>query len=497
MSENSTGIADSPGAADQLTDILLVLDKELKKIMAVKGINKNGELETVDPKNENENQFLRVDKNGDPFSNFFSNFISQLKHPTRFQFFRVPITAAMNVAKNLQEKLGNLLKEGEEINSPYKVKSTAVKEVAGENKTGQNQGKETSIQHPSSQNQDTMETTQNTPQNGEPRFKAEQVDWETLSNLGLSKEKLEKLGVLNDLLKGYKTNVLVPVSLNLGTAITRLDARLSLQPGENNTAVMAIHGIRKEPSLHFPFFGHEFSDEDKQNLLATGNMGRIVNLTNSKTGEAIPSIISVDKLTNELVALRTERIKIPDEIKGIKLDEQQKQTLSEGKPLYLEDMVSTKGDLFNAHVQFNADKCYVEFLFNEKAKLFLNKTPEGEVPKVLRGKELSPEQQSELKEGKTIYLAGLEDKKGQPYNGYFTLNKETGKIDFSFSAPSKLKEKIQPAEAHKTQVAVNSEGKTNEATKKLKEPLKKGQTTPTAAQKTQQKQRKQGGRKVG
>jgi hypothetical protein len=31
----------------------------------------------------------------------------------------------------------------------------------------------------------------------------------------------------------------------------------------------------------------------------------------------------------------TEFIKIPDEIKGVKLNDEQKQTLMEGKPLYL------------------------------------------------------------------------------------------------------------------------------------------------------------------
>ena len=93
-------------------------------------------------------------------------------------------------------------------------------------------------------------------------------------------------------------------------------------------------------------------------------MGRVVSLVNSKTGELMPSIISVDRLTNELIALKTEFVKIPDEIKGVKLNEEQKQILMEGKPLYLEGMISKKGDEFSANVQFNADKRYVEFLFD-------------------------------------------------------------------------------------------------------------------------------------
>lgn len=76
-----------------------------------------------------------------------------------------------------------------------------------------------------------------------------------MSNLGLSKERLEKLNVLEPLLKGYKTNELVSISLNLGKVISKMDARLSLQPDDKGQLVVAIHGIRKEPQLHYPFLG--------------------------------------------------------------------------------------------------------------------------------------------------------------------------------------------------------------------------------------------------
>jgi len=262
-----------------------------------------------------------------------------------------------------------------------------------------------------------METTQTTPETSEYRYKPEQIDWETMNNLGLSKEKLEKMNLLDPLLKGYKTNELVPVSLNLGTAVTRMDARLSLQPNDDGQIVVAIHGIRKEPNLNFEFFGHKFNQDDKDNLLNTGNMGRVVNLTNPKTGETIPSIISVDRLTNELVALKTDFIKIPDEIKGVKLDETQKQTLMEGKPLQIEGMISKKGTEFSATVQFNADKRYVEFLFDRSGNKQSqnNQTSQQnqsqEAPRTFRGKELDDEQYNKFKAGQTVYVDGLIDKK--------------------------------------------------------------------------------------
>lgn len=452
---------------EELSDILLVLDKRKMKIQAVTGIRDDGELKTTDPIKENQNQFMRIDKTGDLFSNFFSNFFSQIKNPTNFSFFRVSGADAVNAADKMQKQIDNPTTQGVDLMNKLEVKTDELQDKLTLNKT-------------------IMEDTSKQIKNGEYRYQPEQIEWETMSNLGLSKEKLEKLNVLEPLLKGYKTNELVSVSLNFGKVISKMDARLSLQPNDKGQLVVAIHGIRKEPQLNFPFFGHEFSKEDKNNLLTTGNMGRVVDLKNLKTGEMMPSVISIDRLTNELIALKSEYIKIPDDIKGIKLNEAQKEILREGKPLYLEGMLSKKGDSFDATVQFNADKRYVEFLFDhgkqeQKVKNKIQTENKGslkEIPNTFRGKELNSDQYQQFKEGETVYLTGLIDKKGVEYNGYITLNKENGTTDFSFQHPDIYTDKIKPTESHKTQTAVNSEGKTNETTKNIKEPLKSAQKRP-------------------
>ncbi|GEM53734.1 MULTISPECIES: DUF4099 domain-containing protein [Bacteroidota] len=471
MSEETTNKQEMP---EQLSDILLVLDKEKMKIQAVKSIDENGKMETVDPTKKNQNQFMRVDKSGDFFSNFFSNFFSQLKNPTNFSFFKVPAPIAVEKAQEMQKQVDKPTPEGEKVMKEHEVKTEPQQDKKQEN-------------------QNNMATTQTTPEASEYRYKPEQIDWDTMKNLGLSKEYLEKRNLLDPLLRGYKTNELLPIGINLGSTILRTDARLSLQQGEDGNVIVAIHGIKKEPNLHFEFFGHKFTDEDKKNLLETGNMGRVVNLTNSKTGELMPSIISIDRLTNDVIALRTDFIKIPDEIKGVKLNDEQKQTLMEGKPLKLDGMISAKGTEFSATVQFNADKRYVEFLFdrNNSNRQTQNngqsnqQSQPQEAPKTFRGKELTDEQHKDFKAGQTVYIDGLMDKKGQPYQGYITFNAETGKTNFQF--PSQVKAQAKPAEAHKTQTAVNSEGKTNEATKNINEPLKSGQQRP----KNKQQQEKQ------
>ena len=471
------------GGLKPSTDTLIVLNIHTNQVEMVKGIDQDGNLQKVPPQEKKDNeQLIRVDKHGDLFSNFFSNFYRQLKNPTHFNFFQVSEYDAVNTAKDLQKYVDQASPEEKEKLKDYEVLP----------------------QHNNNpKNQNTMD---NNTDNQEYRFQLEQIDWKTMEKFGLNQEKLEKMNAMDSLLRGFKTNTLIPITINLGTAVSKMDVRLSLQTGDTGQVAVHLHGIRKEPNLNNKFLGHQFSDEDKKNLKETGNMGRVVDLVNPKTDEIIPSVISRDRLTNELVAYRAEYMKIPDEIKGIRLNEHQKQILLEGKPLYLEGMTSKKDELFDATVQFNADKRYVEFLFNnnqnqQQSQYHHNQQQtqhtDKEAPKVFRGKELDDSQYEKFKAGQTIYIDGLTDAKGKAYQGYITFNKETSKTEFSFTHPNKLKE-AKPTEDHNTQTAVNTQGKTNEATKNVKEPLESKQQQPANQQQEdqQKKVRKPRGQKL-
>ncbi|MDY3526059.1 DUF3945 domain-containing protein [Riemerella anatipestifer] len=473
-------------AEEQWTDLLLVYDQEEQQIRAVKGLDKDGQLETVPPVPAHEQDFMKVDPHGNILSNFFSNFLRQVKNPSHFSFFKIPIPNLLKVQLTpedlqpykIQPQEYQSLNQNtmEQTNEPQEVKDTQeVKNTTQE------------VNETPSQN-----TADEATQEQNYRYELDDIDWNTMNSLGLSKEYLEKRNLLEPLLKGYKTDRLVPISMNLGSAVTRFDARLSLRKDNEGKVSVAIHGIRKEPQLDYPFFGHEFTQEDKENLLKTGNMGRVVELTNVKTGEKIPSIISIDELTNEIVALRQEYIKIPDEIKGIKLNEEQKQTLMEGKPLFLEGMISNKGEPFNTNVQFNAEKRYVTFLFDENLTQKINTQPTfEEAPKELRGRKLTEEQYKVFSQGKPLYLEGLESKgTGKVYNGYFTYNQDTGKVKFTFQNPNKQQKEDKVTRQAKE---INKKAKENKTTttttqtttKTQKEATNKGvKTTTTTTKRT-------------
>src|SRR5690606_37872265 len=191
---------------EQLSDVLLVMDKEKKKIQAVTGVDENGKLKTVDATKKNQSQFMRVDRAGDLFTNFFSNFWRQLKDPTHFSYFKVPAKEAVETAKEMQKQVDAPTKEGEAVMAKHEVKEP--KEQQQETKKDVEAPKATP-------------ETQQAQEKNEYRYKAEDIDWQTLGQFGISKERLEKDGQLDLLLKGYKTNKVYPISVNFGSAIMR------------------------------------------------------------------------------------------------------------------------------------------------------------------------------------------------------------------------------------------------------------------------------------
>jgi hypothetical protein len=438
-------------------DVLLVKEKGSAELNAA-NIDKDGKLKTTAPDERNPD-FLKIDRNSNVLENFFENFMRQAKDPTRFEFFRVPMEKFQEVIQKLQDAFRNPDKpENKEFIDMHRVepKDFLKKEAQ----------------------------TQEQPKAKEFAINPDLVNWEKFERYGINREKLEKSGDLVKLLDYQKTG-LVPVSIRLDGEMQPFytDGRFSLRKQEDGTFSPAVHLIRHKPDLERPYFGIKFTEEDKQNLLKTGNLGRIVE-AEFKQGEKTPILLSLDKLTNELIAFRKEWLKVPDTYKGVQLNEEQKRELGEGKAVRVEDMTSSKGTKFSADVQFNADKRYFELIFDNNKKQEQSQK-EGDIPKTFRKKELTEDQRSSLGEGKTVKIEGLKDKKGEKYSGYITLNKETGKTDFIF--PKDYKDalaagKVIPDDRHKTQVATNSEGKTNEATKNLKEPLKQGQTAPDEKQ---------------
>lgn len=410
---SKTQVTENP----QMSDIVLVLDKMELLIQAVSEINKNGKYSTVPADKEHQNSFLKIDRYATFFENFLKNFWSQLKDPTHFGLFTMKEEEfdkpeVKQAIEDLAE--GKKTKAVEEFLKKYEITPKNQTEQSINNQNSEAMAKKNKTQQPVVEANDQQ-------QNNQYRYNESMINWDQLKNFGLSREYLQERGLLDSMLKGYKTNQLVPINLNFGSAVLRTDARLSLQQSNTGEVVLAIHGIRKQPELERPYFGHIFSEEDKKNLLETGNMGRVVELK-GRNGEYIPSFISLDKMTNEVVAMRAENVYIPNEIKGVQLTDQEKNDLREGKKVYIEGMIAKSGNEFNAHIQVSAERRGIDFIF-ENDRIF-NRTALG-------GVELTKQQIEDLNAGKAIFVEDMQRKDGELFSSYVKLDEATGRPNYT------------------------------------------------------------------
>ena len=446
-------------------------EAEVGKLSVVSNIDEKGMLKTSPAEEVNQGNFLKFNSRDGLLKNFMENFLKQFNKPKHWGLYKV---LADNVGQGI-ENLKTMLQNKQNPDNQQKIKDIQL------------------------DFEDYLPQQKNAT-----AINPERVDWKMLETLGLSKEKLEQSGELDKILNWQKTNLL-PIAIPVGDITIHTEARLAFRTDEEGKISLAVHSLRKEPQLDFPYMGHKFSNEEKETLLATGNLGKTIEVM-PKNGEPFSAYISIDPQTNELIALRADRISIPQEIKGVTLSDGQYKDLVEGKAVKVEGMTSKNGKSFDATLQVNAEKKGIEFIFWNRTSLQERKVQNQElgqshegVPHKLCGLELSYKQREALDNGRTLYLKNMVDKEGNPFNAYVRMDKEQNRPRFYKWNPDKKQDngKVEAiAEGNKTQVAVNNYGKTNEATKDLKEPLKYQQTQPTEAQQAKQEQKAKRGRKI-
>ena len=446
-------------------------EKEAGKLSVVSGIDDKGNLKTTEAIAANQAAFLKFNNKDGLLKNFMTNFLKQFYNPTHFGLYKV-------LADNVEQGVDNLRTMLQSREKPESKQQLAEIGVSFEDY----------LPH----------------QKNATAIDPEKVDWKMLDSLGLYRERLEQSGELEKMLNWQKSN-LVTIAVPIGDTTIYTEARIAFRTEDSGNIGLAIHPLRKEPQLDFPYMGYKFSPEEKETLLTTGNLGKTIEVI-PKNGEPFSAYVSIDPQTNEIIALRADRVNIPKEIKGVTLSDAQYKDLVEGKAVKVEGMTAKSGKSFDALLQVNAEKKGIEFIFdnNRGFKERQLQTQQQGVPHKLCGLELSEKQREALDSGRTLYLKNMVDKQGQPFNAYVRMDKEQNRPRFYKWNPDKKQETgkekvVAVAEEHKTQVAVNNHGKTNEATKNVKEPLKTGQTQPTAAQKQKQdenKQKKSRGRKM-
>ena len=517
-------------------DVLVVRDEKTGEISVVAGLSGDGTPKRTLANAENSPDFLRFDRNSDMMDSFFRNFYRQCKEPSRFGFYRI----AADQAENLLGVMKELLKDPEankEILSAHKVDTSNYEKEA---KQSEGQAKETASSDDASKTQantekENVSSEQTNEKENDMKQKPEQTATEqqaqTASDakqnlIGNDDVNLQELGAkygidfnsmsekdLKALLNYGKTG-LVTVKPTFGGEQIEIQARLSFRKDDNDNFQLVPHFVHNEPKLDVAYKGYTFTPEDKKNLMLNGNLGKVVDFPDKNTGELRPHFISIDRLTNEIVDIPTNKVRIPDTIGKTPITKDDKRVLYSGLPLRKEIELAN-GRKFTPLLQVNVEQRGVEFVPGSTRQAKSQKqdgdkkqtadkqeqkadgdtagqkkqqdpnhwlNEDGTIRRLNTyfKKELTEQQKNDYVAGKTIEIKEVPNKNGSgTYTAYV-------KFDFDKMQPRsyrnnpdlKLAKEQIPTNENKTQVAVNEQGKTHEATKHTKEPLQPGQSAP-------------------
>ena len=512
-------------------DVLVVRDEKTGEISVVAGLNADGTPKRTPAKAENAQSFLQFDRHGDVLDNFFKNFFRQCKEPSRFGFYRV----AADQADKLLEVIKDLLKDpdgNKELLAPHKVdtsgyekkvqeEQSAEKQEQPEQKQDDEPKKQEELEQKNEQNQESPQQTQGN--RGYRPIDESKINWQELEEKwGVKRDDLEKSGDLDRMLN-YGKSDLVRVSPNFGGEAFELDARLSFKKdGEGNVSLVP-HFIRKEQKLD-EYKEHKFSDEDRKNLRETGNLGRVVDLVDRETGEIIPSFVSIDRKTNEITDVSASKVRIPERIGKTEITKQEQDMLRAGLPVRDKLIERKDGRKFVTTLQVNVEQRGVEFVpgtgksprtaQTQETKGDTSKSQaqggenaaqtkkeqrrntwtneDGSIRPISKwsGVSFTEQQKADYVAGKAVKLENVTDKQGFHATMYIKFNPEKGR-PYRYDTNPDNAQQVAPSNESRTQVAVNNDGKTNEATKNLREPLQKGQTNPKDARQQQQQEKPQ------
>ena len=517
-------------------DVLVVRDEKTGEISVVAGLSRDGTPKRAPAKEENTPDFLRFDRNSDLMDSFFRNFFRQCKEPSRFGFYRI----AADQVENLLGVMKELLKDPEankEILSAHKVDTSNYEKEA---KQSEGQAKETASSDDASKTQantekENVSSEQTNEKENDMEQKPEQTATEQQAQTAPGVKQnlisgndvnLQELGAkygidfnsMNEkdmkALLNYGKTGLVIVKPTFGGEQIEIQARLSFRKDDNDQLQLVPHFVRNEPKLDVAYKGYTFTPEDKKNLLQNGNLGKVVDFPDKNTGELRPHFISIDRLTNEIVDIPTNKVRIPDTIGKTPITKDDKRVLYSGLPLRKEIELAN-GRKFTPLLQVNVEQRGVEFVpgstrqaqgqkQNGDKKQTADKqeqkaegdaggqkkqqdpnhwlNEDGTIRRLNTyfKKELTEQQKDDYVAGKTIEIKEVPNKNGSgTYTAYV-------KFDFDKMQPrsyrnnpdlKQAKEQI-PTNENKVQVAVNEQGKTHEATKHTKDPLSPGQSAP-------------------
>ena len=351
--------------------VMAVLDKRTNKTAVISRMNEqDGSIEVVPPDKKNSSSFLKLDRTT-PLELFFTNFKNQYQNPTSFSFFLVPLVMLDKV-----------------LNAVIQIRK------------GEDPGP------------DGKKMVENCELNDEGRiaklawrykFDEHQLPWKDLNALGLDKETLFNNHCMGELLKGRITSTALPISKEINGERKDLgEACFMCVKGADGKVELKTLTRLDKPQYDLPVYKGVFTDEEKNKLAETGTLGGIKEMKDTLTGNVCKCYVSFHESTNRIITMPVDAIKIPDYIYGKRLDDKQKQILTSGGEVPIND-IQRKNDTMLSGVAY-VDPTIRDIAFKQSDKqLKVNDT--------ILGAKITPEQKKILENHGMVFIENMRNPK--------------------------------------------------------------------------------------
>lgn len=306
---------------------LMAYDKKAKKAKGVTGIDAEGNLKMEEPTDENQRQFMKVDKSGNILSNFGKNFLYQYNNPTGFLLYNIsdttkPAEAATQIETALQSQDDTVRK---------------------------------SLNHPRIYN--------------DHHFNEREVDWEQAERYGITREGLGPRDK-ERMLQGKMSAGAYHITKESELGRDKGDAKLALFRDELGKVKFDLHFINQQLKVGDEFRGYKLTEEDIRNLNATGNLGHTPELVvDYSTRTSKPCYVSMDPVTHELFHMSKDRAILARQVKDHTFTKEEFEDYAAGREVGPITFTSANGKPCTTCVQISAAERGLEFLFERSTKL--------------------------------------------------------------------------------------------------------------------------------
>ena len=237
--------------------VMLVQNADDGRLQAVTGVDRDGNIQTADPTDQNVASLLNVNTQDSALEAFFKKFMEQAQNPVH--------TGIFVMTENALNKLIRIDFDPEILEN-YRI--------------------------------DPSERLQTQEQRQFEPLDVTKIDLADMEKKGIRMEDIEPH--LKAMSYGHKSNGLVEMNPELENGMrVSTKGRVSLEEQADGSLRVVPHYWQERPDLDAPFHGVLLDEEAKTNLMNTRHAGKVIDLE-LEPGKLTPCYVSIDKWTNTL-----------------------------------------------------------------------------------------------------------------------------------------------------------------------------------------------------